>query len=275
MDSIKTGQFIQELRKAKKLTQNDLADLLQVTNKAVSRWETGEGFPDVVLLPRLSEVLSVTIDDILNGERIEKKKLYNQQEKMKLQNIWKISITIIGLSFVLFLGLTYSTFKVWIGFMAYVIPSTLALVWILIARSNYMNVCEYNDDDRIILFKTLRTSVILYAVLLAMMLPQPIIIAAIGDFANSVIPFNYYILYALLTGGIAFFGTSWYFYIIDVNDKNKKVPINKKITVYLSLILVAILGHYLLRSIDQIISFEPIISTIFVSFLVYLGFVDF
>ncbi|MBU1093122.1 MAG: helix-turn-helix domain-containing protein [Firmicutes bacterium] len=84
MDPIKTGKFIQELRKAKKLTQNDLADLLQVTNKAVSRWETGEGFPDILILPRLSEILSITIDEILRGEIIENPESINMNNKQVL-----------------------------------------------------------------------------------------------------------------------------------------------------------------------------------------------
>ncbi|MFY9421938.1 MAG: helix-turn-helix transcriptional regulator, partial [Bacilli bacterium] len=49
-----TGEFICQLRKERKLTQNELAELIQVTDKAISRWEVGDGFPDVSILPKLS-----------------------------------------------------------------------------------------------------------------------------------------------------------------------------------------------------------------------------
>ena len=57
MDSNKTGLFIAELRKQKGYTQKELAEKLMVTDKAVSRWETGKGFPDTSLLRNLSNIL--------------------------------------------------------------------------------------------------------------------------------------------------------------------------------------------------------------------------
>ena len=66
-----TGEFISQLRKEKKLTQSELAELLQVTDKAISRWEVGDGYPDVSILPRLSTILGVTVDEILSGKRKE------------------------------------------------------------------------------------------------------------------------------------------------------------------------------------------------------------
>lgn len=57
MDKNATGRFIAELRKQKGLTQKGLAEKLMVTEKAVSRWETGRGLPDTSLLKPLSDVL--------------------------------------------------------------------------------------------------------------------------------------------------------------------------------------------------------------------------
>ncbi len=68
MNNVKVGQFISEKRKALGMTQQDLAEKLQITNKAVSKWETGDGMPDIQLLKPLSTELGVTIDEILNGE---------------------------------------------------------------------------------------------------------------------------------------------------------------------------------------------------------------
>ena len=70
MDTVITGRFISELRKEKGLTQAELAEKLNVTDKAVSKWETGRSAPDVSLLIPLSENLGVTVTEILKGERI-------------------------------------------------------------------------------------------------------------------------------------------------------------------------------------------------------------
>ncbi|HPD02809.1 MAG TPA: helix-turn-helix transcriptional regulator [Eubacteriales bacterium] len=69
MDLNKTGLFISALRKQNGLTQKELAEKIGVTDKAVSRWETGKGFPDVSILKLLAEVLNVSITEIVNGEK--------------------------------------------------------------------------------------------------------------------------------------------------------------------------------------------------------------
>ncbi len=71
MDLKKTGLFISRMRKEKSMTQKEMAERLSVTDKAVSRWETGKGFPDVSILKNLSEVLGVSITEIVNGEKAE------------------------------------------------------------------------------------------------------------------------------------------------------------------------------------------------------------
>lgn len=68
MDANKTGVLIAEKRREKGMTQKELAERLHVSNKAVSRWETGAGFPDVSLLEPLSEALDVTVTALLSGE---------------------------------------------------------------------------------------------------------------------------------------------------------------------------------------------------------------
>ena len=69
MDAKKTGALIAALRKEKGWSQTELAERLGVTNKAVSRWETGRGYPDVELLPLLAQELGVAISELLDGER--------------------------------------------------------------------------------------------------------------------------------------------------------------------------------------------------------------
>lgn len=74
MNNNKMGLFIAGLRKEKQMTQRELAEQLHITDKAVSKWERGLSFPDISLLPGLSEILGVSIDELLNGERAEPEK---------------------------------------------------------------------------------------------------------------------------------------------------------------------------------------------------------
>lgn len=70
MDTAKTGAYLASLRKAAGMTQQDAADRLGISNKTVSKWESGGGFPDITVLPALAELYGVTADDILAGEPV-------------------------------------------------------------------------------------------------------------------------------------------------------------------------------------------------------------
>lgn len=78
MDTIKIGNFLTELRKEQGLTQEALGEKIGVTNKTVSRWENGNYLPPVEMLQELSKLYSVSINEILCGERIARE---NYQEK--------------------------------------------------------------------------------------------------------------------------------------------------------------------------------------------------
>ena len=70
MDMQKIGSFLAELRKEKNLTQDELGAQIGVTNKTISRWETGNYLPPVEMLQTLGDTFGVSINEILNGERI-------------------------------------------------------------------------------------------------------------------------------------------------------------------------------------------------------------
>lgn len=74
MDQGKIGELIGEIRKEKKLKQKELADLLGVTSKTISRWETGKYMPDLSLLPDIADILNISLNELLQGERIIGKK---------------------------------------------------------------------------------------------------------------------------------------------------------------------------------------------------------
>ena len=87
MDYNKIGTFIAAERKAKKLTQAKLAEKIFVSEKTISKWENGNGIPDTNTLPKLCEVFGVTMNELLNGERISSEEYANKAESelLKLQ----------------------------------------------------------------------------------------------------------------------------------------------------------------------------------------------
>ena len=120
MDNKKFGDFIKELRKEKQLTQKEFGEKLNITDKAISKWERGLSFPDIAVLKDLSEFFEIDISELLNGERgkkqeidiekviqeaIENYKNIEEKKKEKVQKVKKrigsISITIFGFSLIL------------------------------------------------------------------------------------------------------------------------------------------------------------------------------
>lgn len=72
MNQIKIGNFIADRRKSKKLTQKDIAEMLGVTNRSVSKWETGQCLPDVSLFEPLCNILGINVNELLAGEKLDK-----------------------------------------------------------------------------------------------------------------------------------------------------------------------------------------------------------
>ena len=87
MDTIKIGKYIAENRKAKKLTQEQLAEKLGVTAKTISRWENGNYMPDISLLKPLSTELGVSLNDLLSGEKVEKEQYQEKLEENIINTI--------------------------------------------------------------------------------------------------------------------------------------------------------------------------------------------
>ncbi len=119
MDQVKIGKFIAECRKEKGLTQKLLAEKLNITDRAISKWETGRAMPDPSLMLDLCDILDVSVNDLLCGEKnsIENSKNKNEQllldlakeldqkNKMIWTAMWVImSVCIIALFFGLFLA---------------------------------------------------------------------------------------------------------------------------------------------------------------------------
>ena len=85
MDQMKIGRFIAERRKANHMTQLQLAEQLRITDRAVSKWETGKSLPDVALMPELCALLDITVNDLLNGEVIVMENYKETSERLLME----------------------------------------------------------------------------------------------------------------------------------------------------------------------------------------------
>ena len=91
MDYEKIGEFIAQKRKEKNLTQKDLAEKIGVTDKAVSRWETGLGCPDISILEILSKELDVSVLELLKGKKIENEVIKMTEADDYIKDTFKVS----------------------------------------------------------------------------------------------------------------------------------------------------------------------------------------
>lgn len=107
MDQIRIGRFIAEERKSKGYTQRKLAEQIGISDKTISKWERGNGFPEVSLLLPLCEELEITVNELLAGERVSGEKYQEKAEEtmvnllMEAQESKKkilLSVIVVGLT---------------------------------------------------------------------------------------------------------------------------------------------------------------------------------
>ena len=119
MDLINIGKFICELRKKKSLTQSELASMLGVTDKAVSRWETGKGLPEASIMIPLCKELEITVNDLLAGKKISEK-LIEEESNNNIVKTLEFSDKLIknnkkGLFLIILGSLMMITFLLFVG----------------------------------------------------------------------------------------------------------------------------------------------------------------
>ena len=139
MDQVKNGKFISDERKAKGYTQKQLSELLGISDKTISKWECGNGFPEASLLLPLCSKLEITVNELLVGERISqqnyKKKAEENMVNMireKEENKQKILLTtIIGV----ISTITFLTLLLVVCFYTDVITLSIKIVLMIIAIS--------------------------------------------------------------------------------------------------------------------------------------------
>lgn len=88
MDQVKIGKFISQCRKEKGLTQAQLAEKLNITDRAVSKWETGKGMPDSSIMIELCDILGICINELFSGEKLHMEN-YNKKADENLVELKK------------------------------------------------------------------------------------------------------------------------------------------------------------------------------------------
>lgn len=161
MEKKTMGSFLAALRKAKGMTQQEVANQLNVSNKTVSKWERDEGCPEIMMLPLIAELYSVTVDDILRGERITKEENIEIKETKsekhikylidrattKFKNLSIISI-VLGVASVLFtytLGDIINYDFLWVGLLITLLLASASVIVIAIAVNNLLS--GLNDEE--------------------------------------------------------------------------------------------------------------------------------
>lgn len=155
MDQEKIGRFIANCRKECNLTQEQVAEKLGVSNKTVSRWENGNGFPDVSLLQPLCELLKISVNELLLGEKIPEDNFRKKVEENTIRILEECRFSLesgryfenteetINLSFLGMLAIVFITLKLtgaitwswlwvlsplWVGFALCAIITTVVLI---------------------------------------------------------------------------------------------------------------------------------------------------
>ena len=130
MDQIKIGKFIASCRKGVGLTQMQLAEKLNVTDRAVSKWETGKSLPDSSIMLELCEILKITVNDLLSGEVVTMEN-YNKEMENRLLEMTKAKQEA---------DKRLLSLEVLVGVTATVILFTLIFVAALVAMATWLKI---------------------------------------------------------------------------------------------------------------------------------------
>ncbi len=216
MEKKTIGSFLSALRKSNGLTQQEVANKLNVSNKTVSKWERDESCPDIALIPVIAELFGTTCDEILLGERITKSEMppnkANKSEKQlkwivssiktKSENAFYISLLITIIGIILLYSISYAFNSPIIGFGLNMIAITVSIIISVIQlnKSNLMlNSEDFTEEDSNF-FKVQMASIfkLLFITLsintASLMLSLPLILAGDTDIAESVSDFGRYLL---------------------------------------------------------------------------------
>lgn len=227
----KFGEFLYDLRKEKGLTQTELADKLNITNKAVSKWETGEAFPETAQLVPIAGIFGITVDELLRGERnivlnkeekakpvtdINKIELKPMDKKEAITTASAVALILLGVLLLIVLSLNNVNYGIYVStLLLCVAVAVFALVYMGMRRT--LRSGELDEDNYL---KGLKyTLMIASGVAIVIMSVIPIIAMSAYDITEAIyLP----IFFAVLIVGIfllIFGGISW-----DAFSKKYSLP---------------------------------------------------
>lgn len=208
------GEFLYQLRKEKGWTQAELADRLGVTNKAVSKWETGESFPETGQLVPISSLFEVTVDELLRGkkdETIDRESLKLEEVVIKLKPYTKgqtaaiaiaIGLILVGLTLLIVLE-TIGSFGRWPVTMLFFAVSCAVFILVFTSKCRSLGSIEI-DEKEMKRGKTLG-AILSLGISTVILSPIPIIIMSVGGIDIAI----FFAILALAIPIIIFSAIQW------------------------------------------------------------------
>lgn len=216
MESKTIGSFLSALRKAKGMTQQEVADILNVSNKTVSKWERDEGCPEIMMLPAIAELYEVSVDEILRGERItrvyrEDSKNNRSQERVrtlldkattKFTNQSIVAIILGAIALVLSCTITYVVYNynvLWVGYVIIMLLVGASVAIIMIAANNLIQGMNNNElIEEQLQANIMKKCVTIISVVLFISITTIVKLIVIAFFYPSIL----YILPSLVVSGV-------------------------------------------------------------------------
>lgn len=161
MEQKTIGKFLSALRKANGYTQQQVAQMLGVSNKTISKWECDDGYPEITMLSTIAKLYNVSVDEILRGERVERDaaesfnnkneertKLLLEKTRLKLKNCSAIAAPLgVGATILSYIACDNHSFLTWIGRFLSIIMLALSIIIVVIGRNNNLPVIKSLNID--------------------------------------------------------------------------------------------------------------------------------
>jgi len=281
MEKLSIGSFIAALRKSKGMTQQEVAEKLNVSNKTISKWECGDGYPEIMIIPAIAELFEVTTDEILKGKRIisnndeiqskssDNKKQMNfllNKMNVRFKNLSYLATALLLLGFICLFCISYAFYKPILGFGIMMVFVIAGVIIEFIAINNIHSSYETSDmltEKNDISMKYLKvlysyTAFVFSTGVFVIISSLPFILIRSNHYKDNVISLVRYIpmlpFLFIAAAIICFIGRHigrrkierTYFDLIPSEDKKNITSLKKKITIItITVFLVTILINIL------------------------------
>ena len=148
MDQVKIGKFIAERRRARGATQEQLAEMLNITDRAVSKWERGISLPDVSIMPELCDILGITVNDLLSGEIVTTDKRGKELENNLIELLIDMKVSDRGLLATEWIVAILSIIILFIPVIVAAFAEVEEWLRLIIAFSGFIPATFYSDEKK-------------------------------------------------------------------------------------------------------------------------------